>query len=101
MKKQGFNFIGALNYIVNRYGIDTNLIPDAIEFILDNPKEISETNIRLTRIKNILYRLRHKKISFEKYNILCSAYHMMLFKVSNKEDITDKISKLESKLDLT
>jgi hypothetical protein len=97
MKKQSLNFIGALNHIVNRYGIDTNLIPDTVEFATDNPKAISRTNIEMSYIKRKLFELR-RTIPFEKYNILCAAYYMVLFMISKGDDVTDKVSKLEMKL---
>ena len=98
MKKQGLNFLGALSFIVNRYGIDTSLIPDAAEFLNNGPKETSRTNLELEYIKRRLFDIKGK-IPFEKYNFLCSAYHIMSFKTSKDEDITDQISKLELKLE--
>jgi hypothetical protein len=96
-QKEGFKFIPALKYLVNRYSIDTSSIPDDPEFSFPRPQEITEEGIRESFIQGRLSELRGK-LPFEKFNAICAAYLMISFKRSQKEDVLPKLILLEQKV---
>jgi len=97
MDKENFNFIQSVNYLINRYNIDTSSISDDPEFKDPESKPVSREDVKLLSIKNNIREYRGK-ISFDKYRALCFAYYMISFKKYKNESIIKDIEKLESKI---
>ena len=98
MEKEQFYYKNALLYIVNKYHLDTSLIPDDPEFKSGKKVTISEVNIELISAKEDIRRLRGK-IEFARYNALCTAYYIIATKSSRGGDIQSDLQMLNNKLD--
>lgn len=98
MEMEQFYFKGALLHIVNKYQLDVSLIPDDPEFKKDNILDISKVSVDTISAKRKMNEFRGK-LSFERYNVLCTAYSMIKIKSLKGGDISQDIPKLNNKLD--
>ena len=96
MEKESLGYKQALSYVSNRFHVDLSSIPDdpTIEF---KPVEISDKNIRFMNIRANILDLK-KKISFEKYKILCGVFFILKYRDSKDEDLTMDLQKIEDKI---
>lgn len=94
--KEGFSFINALKFIMERYHVDTSSIPDDPEIKLDPPPKVSDDDIRLISIRRRLQELRGV-IALERYRMLAYTYQMIGFYRSRDVDVSETIKKLEIK----
>ena len=97
MEKEGFNFIQSINYLINRYNIDTSSISDDPDLSTVKPPQIDDKKVRMIYIRN---KIREKRglIPLDKYKALCFVYYMIYFKMTVGEDIIRELNKFESKL---
>jgi len=96
MEREQFGYKAALNYIVDKYKVDTSSIPDDVDLKETVIPKISNTRISMSFIKNRILEQKGK-LGLEKYRALVTAYYMIMFGVSQKKDMTENIKKLESK----
>lgn len=94
--KEGYGFLNALKFIVERYRVDTSSIPEDPEIKLDPPPEVSNDDVNLTCIRRRLQELRGI-IPLEKYRTLAYTYQMIGFYRSKEVDVSETIKKLEAK----
>jgi DNA primase len=97
MEKEEFNFVQAVNHLINRYNIDTSSVSDDPEFKLTKSNKISDIDSEIIRIKDKI-RDQRGKIPFERYKTLCFAYYAIYFKMSKGENIIKDIEKLKLKI---
>lgn len=96
MDKERLGFIEALKFIINRYKIDTSSIPDEPDIRVKKP-EVSIQEVELKRSENNIRDLR-KKISFEKYRALVSAWYMIAYQADKGIDVVESLRKLDIKM---
>jgi len=98
MDKEGFSFVDAIRYIVNRYNVNISSIPDDPDIREKKQPKPAESSVTLLAIERKLQELRGKLI-FEKYRAFCTAVIMARFAVSQGTNSVDMIKKIESKLE--
>ena len=98
MEKEGLKFSDTVRLILSKYKIDLSDIPDGPKFELKKKDAIiSEDVIDFIYVRNKILGFR-KKIKFDKYRALCTAYYMILFDKSKGKEFSSGLSKLKSKL---
>jgi len=95
--KEQLHFVGALQFLIEKYKIDTSSISDDPEIVLPETKPVSESDIYVIYLKNKVQALKGK-LPFEKYRIICYAYYMLCYDQFLGTDILDKAKRLEEKL---
>ena len=96
MDKENLSFIKAMNYLINRYGIDVSSIPDDPDIRIYAPsmdwitKDLISTKSKIMGLKG--------KLPLEKYSALCTAWYMISIAISKGLDVTESFKKLNSKL---
>jgi DNA primase len=93
MDKENLSFRNTLNYIIGRYKIDTSSIPDTPTTDIKKIK-YSEKNVVLKNLTEHILDLK-RKIPFEKYRALCTAYFMVKL---SKEDALEQTKTIEGKI---
>jgi hypothetical protein len=95
--KENLGFNASIKHLIDWFKIDTSSIPDDPEFITPKTEPVLEEAIVSRLIRNRLKELRGK-LSFEKFNAVCSAYFLILYEMSKGIKVLDKMNLLESKL---
>jgi hypothetical protein len=98
MDKEQLYFKQAINFIIEKYKIDTSSISEDPEFKPPVTKQVSETETDLICLHRKIRGLRGK-ISFEKYKTACAAFYMIKFNQYLGKNILDSIKKFDAKLD--
>ncbi len=100
MEEVGVSFGGALRHLIEKYKIDISSIPDGPNIKYKTPiKKVNIPRIErlMVNIKGNLNGLKYQ-VPFEKYNILCAVYDVIMFKTSKNIDMIKNAEKLESKI---
>lgn len=95
-EKEGMYYKQVLNFIPNRYHIDTSSIPDSPTIELKEVK-IEEKNVDFKHIRNNIVELR-QRITFEKYRALCTVYSISKYMDAQGADVSLSLKKIEDKI---
>jgi uncharacterized protein YkvS len=98
MERETMTFVGAVNYIANRYKVDTSSIPDTPEFKNPKVQKISEDSVLMTVLTNSIMESR-KKLPLEKYRVICSFFYKLAYEKSLGQDTSEGVKKLIGKLE--
>ena len=97
--KESLGFNAALWHLINWFHLDVSSVSDDPEFLLPKKDPVSEETIKSIMLKNKIQELKGK-VPFEKFNVLCSAYMMIMYEASRGIKILDKMDKLQSKMNV-
>lgn len=94
---EGLNYAQAINLLIKKYKIDVSSIPDDPEFNIPDAIEVKKNDITIVYLKKRIKELKGK-IPFEKYRAFCTAFYMITFNSSLGADVSESLSKLETKI---
>jgi len=98
MEKEGIWFNNAVNFLINRYRVDTSSVPESLELRMQKPSKISEESVLMMVLSNSIIEGR-KKIPLEKYRVLVSFFYKLLYERSLGKDISAGTQKLKEKVE--
>jgi hypothetical protein len=97
MDKEQLYFKQAINFLIEKYKIDTSSISEDPEFAPPAAKQVSETDVEMLCLQRKIRDLRGK-IPFERYKNICAALYMIKYNQCLGKNILDSIKKLDTKL---
>jgi len=98
--KESLTWTGALLYIIDKWHVDTSVIPDApvLDLVRPKPAEISSAAVRMETLNRHIRSLRGR-VEVSKYAAIVTAWLMIVFENKKGIDPSSNLSKLEIKVD--
>lgn len=99
MDKEQMYFKQAINFLIEKYKIDTSSVSDDPEIKIPTVMAIPEIDTDLICLRRRIRDFKGK-LSFEKYKIICYALYLINFHHHMGKDIAEDMGKLRTKLDM-
>jgi hypothetical protein len=99
MDKEQMYFKQAINFLVEKYKLDTSSISEDPELKFPTVVGVPEINTDMICLRRKIREFKGK-LSFEKYKIICFAFYLITFHHRMGKNIVEDMEKLRTKLDL-